>query len=113
MAVTPPWHDGEMLLGEVHELVERVARVDGSCADWVLLQRVVADVRRLKSWVEGREVAVARFLAGAVAFPSIPASIAHAMDKLADLPADTLENLLEADRQTRLLTEYYLAGKPC
>ena len=59
------------------------------------------------------EVAVARFLAGAVAFPAIPASIAHAMDKLADLPADSLENLLEADRQTRVLTEYYLAGKPC
>ena len=59
------------------------------------------------------EVAVARFLAGAVAFPAIPASIAHAMDKLADLPADTLENLLEADRQTRVLTEHYLAGKSC
>ena len=59
------------------------------------------------------EVAVARFLAGAVAFPAIPASIAHAMDRLAHLPADTLENLLEADRQTRVLTEHYLAGKPC
>jgi len=59
------------------------------------------------------EVAVAQFLAGAVAFPAIPASIAHAMDKLADLPADSLENLLEADRQARVLTEHYLAGKPC
>lgn len=59
------------------------------------------------------EVAVERFLAGAIAFPAIPASIAHAMGRLADLPADTLENLLEADRQTRVLTEQYLAGKPC
>ena len=59
------------------------------------------------------EIAVERFLAGAIAFPAIPASIAHAMDKLAHLPADTLENLLEADRQTRVLTEHYLAGKPC
>ena len=59
------------------------------------------------------EVAVERFLAGATAFPTIPASIAHAMDKLADLPADTLDNLLEADRQTRVLTEQYLADKPC
>lgn len=59
------------------------------------------------------EVAVERFLAGAIAFPAIPASIAHAMDRLAGLAADTLENLLEADRQTRVLTEQYLAGKPC
>ena len=59
------------------------------------------------------EVAVARFLAGAIAFPEIPASIAHAMDRLADLPADTLENLLEADRQTRDLTQHYLAEKSC
>ena len=59
------------------------------------------------------EVAVDQFLAGAVAFPTIPASIAHAMDKLAHLPADTLENLLEADRQTRVLTEHYLAEKSC
>ena len=59
------------------------------------------------------EVAVDQFLAGAVAFPAIPASIAHAMDRLAHLPADTLENLLEADRQTRALTEHYLAEKSC
>lgn len=59
------------------------------------------------------EVAVERFLAGATAFPSIPASIAHAMDKLADLPADTLDHLLEADRQTRALTQRYLAENPC
>ena len=59
------------------------------------------------------EVAVGQFLAGVVAFPAIPASIAHAMDKLADLPAGSLENLLDADRQTRVLTEHYLAAKQC
>ena len=56
------------------------------------------------------EVAVARFLEGAIAFPSIPASIEHVMNKLVDMPADTLENLLEADRRARVLTEHYLAG---
>jgi hypothetical protein len=58
-----------MLVAEVHELVERVAGVEGSRADWALLQRAVADVRRLKSWVEGREVAVARLVAESSSFP--------------------------------------------
>lgn len=54
------------------------------------------------------EVAVARFLEGAITFPEIPASIAHAMDKLADSPADTLESLLAADQRARVLTEQFL-----
>ncbi len=56
------------------------------------------------------EVAVAQFLDGAIAFPAIPASIEHAMNKLVDLPADTLESLLDADQRARALTEHYLAG---
>ena len=59
------------------------------------------------------EIAVERFLAGAIAFPAIPASIAHALDRLSGLPADTLDDLFAADRQTRELTGHYLAGKPC
>lgn len=55
------------------------------------------------------EVAVARFLEGVVTFPAIPQSIGHALDKLAHLPADSLEALLEADRQARILTEDFLA----
>ena len=55
------------------------------------------------------EVAVARFLEGKIAFPAIPASIEHAMHMLVDLPADTLESLLDADRRARILTEHYLA----
>ena len=55
------------------------------------------------------EVAVARFLEGAIAFSVIPASIEHVMSKLADVPADTLESLLEADRRARVLTEQFLA----
>ncbi len=54
------------------------------------------------------EVAVARFLEGVVTFPAIAQSIEYALDKLAHLPADNLEALLEADRQTRILTGNYL-----
>jgi 1-deoxy-D-xylulose-5-phosphate reductoisomerase len=56
------------------------------------------------------EVAVERFLQGAIAFPAIPASIEHVMDKLAAIPADTLDSLLDADRRARELTEHYLAA---
>ena len=56
------------------------------------------------------EVAVARFLDGAVPFNAIAASIAHALDALAGGAADTLEDLLEADRQARSVAEAYLEG---
>ncbi len=54
---------------DVHSLVERVAAVEDSCADWGVLQAAVDDLRRLKSWVEGREVAIARLVAGISSFP--------------------------------------------
>jgi 1-deoxy-D-xylulose-5-phosphate reductoisomerase len=54
------------------------------------------------------EVAVARFLDGAVPFSAIAASIAHTLDTLAGGAADTLEALLEADRQARSVAEIYL-----
>jgi 1-deoxy-D-xylulose-5-phosphate reductoisomerase len=54
------------------------------------------------------EIAVARFLDGAVAFSAIAASIAHTLDKLTGGAADTLEDLLEADRQAREVAETYL-----
>ncbi len=54
------------------------------------------------------EVAVARFLDGAVSFNAIAASIAHTLDTLADGAARTLEELLEADRQARVIAETYL-----
>ncbi len=54
------------------------------------------------------EVAVARFLDGAVPFTAIPDSIAHAMDKLAGEPADSLEALLDADRRAREVASDYL-----
>ena len=53
----------------VHDLVERVAAVDAGCADRVVLETAVGELRRLKSWVESREVAVARQLADVASFP--------------------------------------------
>ena len=53
----------------MHDLVERVAAVDAGCADRVVLETAVGELRRLKSWVESREVAVARQLADVSSFP--------------------------------------------
>jgi len=55
------------------------------------------------------EVAVARFLDGAVLFSAIPDSIAHTMDTLAGGAAETLDDLFEADRLARETAEAYLA----
>ena len=48
------------------ELVE--VQVDG-CVDRVELESVAAAVRRLKSWVEGREVTVAGLMSAVSSFP--------------------------------------------
>ena len=58
-----------MELVAVHDLVERVAAVDAGCTDRVALETVVGELQRLKSWVEAREVAVARSLATVASFP--------------------------------------------
>ena len=58
-----------MELSEVQCLVGRVAAVDDGWADRVALETAAGDVRRLKSWVEGREVAIARLLAKVSSFP--------------------------------------------
>ena len=58
-----------MELDEVQCLVGRVAAVDDGWADRVALETAAGDVRRLKSWVEGREVAIARLLAKVSSFP--------------------------------------------
>jgi 1-deoxy-D-xylulose-5-phosphate reductoisomerase len=57
------------------------------------------------------EVAVERFLAGATGFSSIAASVSHALDKLGATAADTLDNLLDADRRARELTANYLGSR--
>ncbi len=58
-----------MKVSEVQELVGRVAAVDAGCADWTVLQAAVGELRRLKSWVDGREVMLARMVAEVSSFP--------------------------------------------
>ena len=58
-----------MELAEVHSLVGRVAAVDSACADSVVLRAAVGELRRLRSWVDGREVLLARLIAGVSSFP--------------------------------------------
>jgi 1-deoxy-D-xylulose-5-phosphate reductoisomerase len=57
------------------------------------------------------EIAVARFLDGAAPFNAIAASIAHTLDTLAGGAADTLDDLLEADRQARSVADAYLEAR--
>jgi Domain of unknown function (DUF222) len=54
---------------EVQCLVGRVAGVDAGCTDWGVLKKAVEDLRCLKSWVEGREVAFAQQIAKVSSFP--------------------------------------------
>ena len=54
---------------KVQSLVGRVAAVPADCADWRLLKAGVEDLRVLKSWVEGREVAFAQQIAKVSSFP--------------------------------------------
>ena len=58
-----------MELAEVHELVGRVAAVDAGCADRVVLQAAAGELRQLRSWLDGREVSIARSLAVVSSFP--------------------------------------------
>ena len=58
-----------MKVSEVQELVGRVAAVDAGCTDWAVLQGAVGELRRLKSWVEGREVFLAGLVAKVSSFP--------------------------------------------
>ncbi|MEY2581338.1 MAG: hypothetical protein QOE09_1187, partial [Ilumatobacteraceae bacterium] len=53
----------------MHELLERVASVDAGCADWAVLQGVIGELRRLRSWLDAREVVLAGLIAGVSSFP--------------------------------------------
>jgi hypothetical protein len=54
---------------EVHRLVDQVVAVDDACSDPVVLRAAVADLRRLRSWLESREVALARLVAAVSSYP--------------------------------------------
>ena len=58
-----------MKTADVQSLVGRVSGVDAGCTDWGVLKAGVADLRLLKSWVEGREVAFAQQIAKVSSFP--------------------------------------------
>ena len=62
----------------VQSLIGRVAAVAADCADWRLLKAGVEDLRRLKSWVEGREVAFAQQIAKVSSFPALGLGMALA-----------------------------------
>ena len=58
-----------MKTSEVQSLVGRVAGVSCDCVDAGVLRAGVEDLRRLKSWVEGREVAFAQLMSKVSSFP--------------------------------------------
>ena len=58
-----------METAEVQSLVGRVAAVPLDCSDWGVSKAGVEDVRRLKSWVEGRDVAFAQLTTKLSSFP--------------------------------------------
>jgi Domain of unknown function (DUF222) len=67
--MTPLGKTGAMKTADVQTLVGRVAAVDAGCVEWGVLSSAVGDLRVLKSWVEGREVAFAQQIAKVSSFP--------------------------------------------
>ncbi len=53
----------------MQSLVGRVAAVDADCTDSAVVRAAIGELRRLRSWVDGREVTLARLLAGLSSFP--------------------------------------------
>src|SRR3954471_14393959 len=58
-----------MRTGEVHELVDRAAALESCVRDRVSVDVVVDELRRLRAWLDGRDVAAARLVAGVSSFP--------------------------------------------
>src|SRR3954451_13394792 len=58
-----------MRTGEVHELVDRAAALESCHRDRVSVEVVVDELRRLRAWIDGREVAAARLMAEVSSFP--------------------------------------------
>src|SRR4051794_24625794 len=61
-------HDGGMRTEEVCELVGRAARLESCRRDRVSVDVVVDELRRLRAWLDGRQVAAARLLAEVSSF---------------------------------------------
>src|SRR5437763_14159167 len=58
-----------MRTGEVHELVDRAAALESCRRDRVSVEVVVDELRRLRAWIDGRDVAAARLMAEVSSFP--------------------------------------------
>src|SRR4051812_49644337 len=58
-----------MRTGEVHELVDRAAALESCPRDRVAVEVAVDELRRLQSWLDGRQVAAARLMAEVSSFP--------------------------------------------
>jgi hypothetical protein len=58
-----------MEVAEVHQLVEGVAAVEPGCGDRDVLCLAIGAAARLRGWLDGRDVALARQLAEVVSFP--------------------------------------------
>ncbi|HEY4607643.1 MAG TPA: hypothetical protein VIH06_00510, partial [Ilumatobacteraceae bacterium] len=54
---------------EVCELVGRAARLESCPRDRVSVEVVVDELRRLRAWMDGRDVAAARLMAEVSSFP--------------------------------------------
>src|SRR4051794_13485334 len=54
---------------KVHELVDRAAALQSCRRDRVSVEVVVDELRRLRAWIDGREVAAARLMAEVSSFP--------------------------------------------
>ncbi len=85
-----------MLLGEVLGLVERVGALDAGAADRVVVEAAIGDLRRLKSWVEAREVAFARRVVEVSSFPE---------KSLADAGRSTLRGAEQVLRRAEVIDQ--------
>jgi hypothetical protein len=58
-----------MEVAEARELVEVVGGIEGSCRDQAVLTAAIGSVARLRAWLDGRDVELARQLSAVVAVP--------------------------------------------
>lgn len=86
---------------EVHRLVDRVVAVDDGCADPVVLRAAVVELRRLRSWLEGCEVALARAAAGVSSYPE---------KTLAEAAGSTLRQAEQVVRRTQVAEQVPVFG---
>ena len=58
-----------MKVAAVHRLMDRIDAVGDDCTDRDVVLGAIADIRRLQSWCQGRDVRMAKILKGLSSFP--------------------------------------------